>query len=210
MTISKKSMKWIPWILILPVVIIRGFTTLYPIIVTLKNSLFDVKVLSGVNKFVGLANYVNVFKDPKVQTSISFTVEFVVVSMVFHVVLGVILALILNMKFKGRRFLRTIALIPWAMPAVVIGMAAKWGFNNDYGLVNDFIRRFVPNFQYDWMIHTGSARAAVIAHGPVERPSRSLQSWYCQDFSLFPVISTKLQRWMGQTECRSFSVSHYR
>ena len=66
MTISKKSMKWIPWILILPVVIIRGFTTLYPIIVTLKNSLFDVKVLSGVNKFVGLANYVNVFKDPKV------------------------------------------------------------------------------------------------------------------------------------------------
>ena len=163
MTISKKSMKWIPWILILPVVIIRGFTTLYPIIVTLKNSLFDVKVLSGVNKFVGLANYVNVFKDPKVQTSISFTVEFVVVSMVFHVVLGVILALILNMKFKGRRFLRTIVLIPWAMPAVVIGMAAKWGFNNDYGLVNDFIRRFVPNFQYDWMINTGSARAAVIS-----------------------------------------------
>ena len=152
MTISKKSMKWIPWILILPVVIIRGFTTLYPIIVTLKNSLFDVKVLSGVNKFVGLANYVNVFKDPKVQTSISFTVEFVVVSMVFHVVLGVILALILNMKFKGRRFLRTIVLIPWAMPAVVIGMAAKWGFNNDYGLVNDFIRRFVSDFQYNFAI----------------------------------------------------------
>ena len=74
-----------------------------------------------------------------------------------------ILALILNMKFKGRRFLRTIVLIPWAMPAVVIGMAAKWGFNNDYGLVNDFIRRFVSDFQYNWLINTGSARAAVIA-----------------------------------------------
>ena len=152
MTISKKSMKWIPWILILPVVLIRGFTTLYPILVTLKNSLFDIKVLSGVNEFVGLANYVNVFKDTKVQTSISFTV-----------ILGVALALILNMKFKGRRFLRTIVLIPWAMPAVVIGMAAKWGFNNDYGLVNDFIRRFVEDFQYNWLINTGSARAAVIA-----------------------------------------------
>lgn len=75
---------------------------------------------------------------------------------IFHLLQAVI-------KLKGRRFLRTIVLIPWAMPAVVIGMAAKWGFNNDYGLVNDFIRRFVPNFQYDWMIHTGSARAAVIA-----------------------------------------------
>ena len=60
-------MKWIPWILILPVVIIRGFTTLYPIIVTLKNSLFDVKVLSGVNKFVGLATTLMCLKIPKVQ-----------------------------------------------------------------------------------------------------------------------------------------------
>ena len=149
--------------LILPVVIIRGFTTLYPILVTLKNSLFDIKILSGVNEFVGLANYVNVFKDAKVITSIKFTVIFVVVSMIFHVVLGVALALILNMKFRGRRFLRTIVLIPWAMPAVVIGMAAKWAFNNDYGLINDLIRRFVSDFQYNWLINTGSARAAVIA-----------------------------------------------
>ena len=163
MTISKKSMKWIPWILILPVILIRGFTTLYPIGATLKNSLFDIKVLSGVNEFVGLSNYINVFKDPKIISSISFTVIFVVLSMVFHVVLGVALALILNMKFKGRRFLRTIVLIPWAMPAVVIGMAAKWGFNNDYGMINDFIRRFVSDFQFNWLINTGSARAAVIA-----------------------------------------------
>ena len=49
------------------------------------------------------------------------------------------------------------------MPAVCYRYGSKMGFNNDYGLVNDFIRRFVPNFQYDWMIHTGSARAAVIA-----------------------------------------------
>ena len=83
--------------------------------------------------------------------------------MMFHVILGVGLALILNMKFKGRRFLRTIVLIPWAMPAVVVGMAAKWAFNNDYGLINDFIRWFVHGYQNSWLINTGSARAAVIA-----------------------------------------------
>lgn len=146
MTISKKSMKWIPWLLVLPVVIIRGFTTLYPILMTVRNSFFDIKILSGINEFCGIQNYLKIFSDPKVLTSIRFTVIFVVVSMIFHVILGVGLALILNMKFKGRRFLRTIVLIPWAMPAVVVGMAAKWAFNNDYGLIN-----------------TGSARAAVIA-----------------------------------------------
>ena len=40
MAVSKKTMKWIPWILILPVVLIRGFTTIYPIFVTIKNSFF--------------------------------------------------------------------------------------------------------------------------------------------------------------------------
>lgn len=49
------------------------------------------------------------------------------------------------------------------MPAVVIGMAAKWAFNNDYGLINDFVRRFVPDFQMNWLINAGTARTAVIA-----------------------------------------------
>lgn len=163
MTISKKSMKWIPVILILPVLLIRGFTTVYPIIITIKNSLFHIQILNGVNEFVGLRNYIDVFKDQKVISSISFTAMFVVVSMAFHIVLGVILALILNIKFRGQRILRTIVLIPWAMPAVVAGMAAKWAFNNDYGLINDFIRRFVEGFQFHWLINKGSARAAVIA-----------------------------------------------
>lgn len=161
--ISRKSQQWIAWVLILPVLIIRGFTTIYPIVRTFINSFFDIRVLSGVDEFAGLKNYLNIFKDEKVITTLKFTVMFVLISMALHVILGVALAMILNMNFKGLRFLRTIVLIPWAMPAVVIGMAAKWAFNNDYGLVNDFIRWFVPGFQMNWLINTGTARAAVIA-----------------------------------------------
>ena len=155
--------KWIPWVMVLPVLLIRLFTTVYPIGMTFRNSLFSIKLLSGINKFVGMRNYVDVFKDDKVIASLTFTVIFVFFSMFFHIILGIGLALILNMKFKGRRFLRTIVLIPWAMPSVVIGIAARWAFNNDYGLINDLIRRIVPSFQYNWLIYRGSARAAVIA-----------------------------------------------
>lgn len=161
--ITKKSLQWIAWVLIAPVLLLRGFTTIYPILQTVYNSFFDIRILSGVNEFAGFSNYLNVFKDQKVLTTLQFTAMFVVVSMIFHVVLGVALALILNMKFRGRRFMRTIVLIPWAMPAVVIGMAAKWAFNNDYGLINDFVRRFVPDFQMNWLINAGTARTAVIA-----------------------------------------------
>lgn len=163
MNTNIKIKKYIPVILIIPIVIIRGFTTIYPIIITFINSLYNIKVLSGIHEFIGLKNYIDVFKDDKIISSIKFTAIFVIVSMLFHVLLGTVLALILNMKFRGRRFLRTIVLIPWAMPAVVIGMAAKWGFNNDYGLINDLIRRFIPSFQFNWLINTGSARGAVIS-----------------------------------------------
>ena len=163
MNTNNKIKKYIPVILIIPIVVIRGFTTIYPIVITFVNSLYNIKVLSGIHEFIGFKNYIDVFKDDKIISSIKFTVIFVVVSMLFHVLLGTVLALILNMKFRVRRFLRTIVLIPWAMPAVVIGMAAKWGFNNDYGLINDLIRRFVPDFQFNWLINTGSARGAVIS-----------------------------------------------
>ena len=163
MNTNNKIKKYIPVILIRPILVISCFTTIYPIVITFINSLYNIKVLSGIHEFIGFKNYIDVFKDDKIISSIKFTVIFVVVSMLFHVLLGTVLALILNMKFRGRRFLRTIVLIPWAMPAVVIGMAAKWGFNNDYGLINDLIRRFVPDFQFNWLINTGSARGAVIS-----------------------------------------------
>lgn len=162
MKTKSKSKVWIAWAMVLPILLIRGFTTVYPFLSTLRDSFFNIRILKGVNEFAGLSNYINVFSDKKVLVSIQFTVIFVVVSMIGHVVFGTILALILNMKTKFKRFLRTIVLIPWAMPTVVIGMAAKWAFNDKYGLINDFIRRFNPDFSLSWLVNTNSARAAVI------------------------------------------------
>lgn len=160
---GKKNKFWIAWVMVLPVLLIRGFTTIYPFLATFRNSFYNIRILKGVNEFAGISNYINVFSDKKVQTSIEFTVIFVIVSMIGHVILGVGLALVLNMKTKWRRFLRTIVLIPWAMPNSVLGIAAKWAFNDKYGLINDFVRKFVPDFSMNWLIHADSARAAVIA-----------------------------------------------
>ena len=161
---KKRKKLWVAWILVFPVLLVRGFTTIYPIIMTFINSTYDMSLLKGSDfQFVGFSNYVRIFSDPKLVTSIQFTAIFTIVSMAFHLVLGIILALMLNMKFKGKKFLRTIVLIPWAMPMVVAGLAARWAFNDTYGLVNDLIRRFNENFHFDWLVQSGSARGAVIA-----------------------------------------------
>lgn len=161
---KKRKHLWIAWILVAPVIFLRGFTTVYPVCATLVNSFLDIRLLKGqAAPFIGLANYIKIFQDPKLITSLQFTAIFTITSMFFHIVLGIGLAVLLNIKFKGKRFLRSIVLIPWAMPMVVVGLAARWAFNDNYGLINDLIRRVVPGFHYDWLIYGMSARISVIA-----------------------------------------------
>lgn len=160
---KKRTHLWIAWILVMPVILLRGFTTIYPVVTTFINSFFDIRLLkSPYSTFAWLDNYIKIFRDPKLITSLEFTAIFTVVSMLFHIIIGIALALLLNVKFKGRRFLRSIVLIPWAMPMVVVGLAARWAFNNNYGLINDLIRRVIPSFQYDWLVYPFSARISVI------------------------------------------------
>mgnify|MGYP005632908723 CR=1 FL=1 len=163
-TITSKSMKLrIAWLLILPVLIIRGFTIIYPIAVTFINSFFEINMFKGGEAtFIWFDNFIAILSDEKVITSLEFTIIFTVVSMAFHVIFGLFMAMLLNVKFKGKKFLRTITLIPWAMPMIVTGLAAKWAFNDSYGLVNDLVRRVFPNFHFDWLTHPESARLAVI------------------------------------------------
>ena len=123
---KKRRNLWVAWLLVIPVLLVRGFTTLYPIIVTFINSTYDMSLLKGGDfQFIGLDNYIRIFQDDKLVTSIQFTIIFTAVSMALHLILGIGLAMMLNMKFKGKKFLRTIVLIPWAMPMVVAGLAAR-------------------------------------------------------------------------------------
>jgi len=159
---TKKRM-WIPWLMILPVIVIRCLTTLYPVVMTFINSFRDLNIINGgTGTFIGLKNYARLLQDDKIASSMQFTIIFTVVSMIFHIILGVALAMMLNMKFKGKKFLRTIVLIPWAMPTIVAGRAARWGFNGTYGFVNDLISRFVAGFHFDWLVQVDTARIAVI------------------------------------------------
>lgn len=161
---GRRQKYWIAWVLAAPALIIRIFTTLYPFLMTFYNSLFNLSLFKrNSGGFVGFQNFIDMFSDSKFLKSLEFTAIFTVTSMVFHILLGVGLAVMLNQKFRGKKLLRTITLLPWAMPMVVVGIAARWAFNGEYGLINDVIRWFNPGYRYDWLVYSSSARFAVIA-----------------------------------------------
>lgn len=86
--VSKK--RWLPWIMILPVILIRGITTVYPVFMTFINSFRNLNVIQGgKGEFIGLQNYARMLSDEKIATSLGFTLIFTMVSMIFHIILGI-------------------------------------------------------------------------------------------------------------------------
>ncbi|HZH60145.1 MAG TPA: sugar ABC transporter permease [Metabacillus sp.] len=91
--------------------------------------------------FIGLDNFIAVFKDPQFWQAFNNTIIWVVAGVGLQFLFGFILALLLNKKFKGRGLVRAVSLIPWATPGVLIGLMWKWIYDGNYGVLNDILIR---------------------------------------------------------------------
>ena len=159
----QRQMVLLAWVFILPVLAVRIFSTVYPVIKVFWYSLLDYDLINRTKSFTGLTNFTKIFTDITVQQGIGFTLEYTFFSLLLIVVLGTVLALLMKCEFKGRKLIRTTALLPWGMPMIIICMAGRWMFNDTYSIINDMIRRlFNPNFHYSWLSETNGAKAAAI------------------------------------------------
>lgn len=74
-------------------------------------------------------------QDPKWWQAVRNTLTFTVVSVALETVFGMIIALVVNSAFKGRAFLRTAMLVPWAIPTVVSAQMWAYMYNDSFGLI---------------------------------------------------------------------------
>jgi len=159
----QKRITLICWVFIIPVLLIRALTTLYPVINVFYYSALDYDLINRTKDFNWFANYPALLKDVTVQQAIQFTFEYAFFCLLGIVVLGTGLGVLLKQEFGGRKLLRTTILIPWGMPMIVACMAGRWIFNDTYSILNDLIRRlFAPDFHYSWLAEPTGAKAAAI------------------------------------------------
>jgi len=88
-----------------------------------------------------LANYLSAVQDPLFWQALLKTVIWVGVGVGLQFVFGFMLALLLNRKFWGRGVVRSISLIPWVTPGVLIGLMWRWIYDGNYGVLNDVLTR---------------------------------------------------------------------
>lgn len=124
------------WLLLPAAVAVFG-VVIYPIARTLLVSLFKVdSALATTTPFVGLGNYTQVLGNQAFWAAVGRTLYFTLVSTAVELVVGLAVAGLLNARLRARWVLRTIVVIPWALPTIV--NAAMWRgiYNAQYGALN--------------------------------------------------------------------------
>lgn len=146
---------------IIPAAVYLTLTCLYPLISALKMG-FYTEIAGGKNIFVGLSNYIEIFKDPTIWHVMQNSFFFTGFTVLFHLLLGLTFALLLSQKIKYRDFWRGLQFIPWLLPPAVIGALWVLIYDPVIGLFNTTLRQLhLPFLMHDFLGDPKTALSAV-------------------------------------------------
>ena len=115
------------------------------------------------SNYMGLENFERVMTDHRVRSTLTFTLIFTFVSVFFELILGLALALIMNKAMAGRGLIRTVSLIPWAIPTSVAAMMWSYLYDGSSGIVaNLFANIGIVEQSTDLLLQSSKALLAII------------------------------------------------
>jgi N,N'-diacetylchitobiose transport system permease protein len=146
----------LPYLLILPAVIVLGLVLAYPLfrLAVLSLQEFGLRQQFGAPaEFVGLRNFRTILSDSYFWDVLWRTVIFCGVNVALTIGIGLLIALLLRQLGRGMRLLVSIGLMmAWAMPALTATVVWQWLFDTQYGFVNWLVTRLGGDFQgHSWL-----------------------------------------------------------
>ena len=140
------------WLFLAPMLVLMAVVAVWPLGRSIWFSLTETNINNmAASRFVGLENFFGpygLFFNPNYSdgfwtsdwgTSILNTLKFAGVSVVLETLTGLGVALLLNQDFKGRTFVRTAVLVPWAIPTIVSAKMWGWMLHDQFGLFNQML-----------------------------------------------------------------------
>jgi multiple sugar transport system permease protein len=119
------SVKWLAFLLLLPMTVFSVIFGLYPLGYTVFLSLTPFAVGASIISFAGLTNYIGVLKDSFYINSLVSTFLIVGGAVAIELLFGLGLALLLREGFRGSRLIRVALLAPLMTPPIVAGTVWK-------------------------------------------------------------------------------------
>ena len=130
-------MRWRLWLLMAPALALLVAIFAAPLLHYLWLSTQAQSVLTALQpQPIGTQQWLRLWNDGRFWQDTWQTLRFSAASVGLEMVLGLAVALLLDQPLRGRGLLRTISLLPWALPTTVMALGWRWIFNDPYGPIN--------------------------------------------------------------------------
>ena len=154
--------RWLPYVLVLPQVVVTIVFFFWPAGKSLYLSLFKSPPFGGRDIFVGLDNFRTLLVDPEYYASVVNSFVFAGSVTVASVGLALVAAGLATQKIRGLAFYRTMLLWPYGIAPAVAGIIFLFIFHPAYGVLPYFLS-FVTSYEFNWLLKGWVAMILVVS-----------------------------------------------
>ena len=151
------------YLMILPafagIMIVVLFPFVYNLIISLSN--FSLRTFKNWD-LIGFYHFGTVLSDIRFYSVLGKTIIWTLINVSFHVSLGVFLAVLINRTLPAKKTLRTLLIIPWALPQYIAALTWRGMFNQEYGSINLILNKFFNMSPVQWLSQPIEAFSACI------------------------------------------------
>jgi multiple sugar transport system permease protein len=136
-----KLKKCIPYIFLMPAVILIAVFLFYPMGSVFYYSLFKYNLAKPyANGFYGLGNFIDILtKDKLFYKTLWVTVKWVFGTVSVQLIIGLLISNVLNQRMRFRGFFRAATFLPWAVSGIITSMLWSLIYNEHMGLLNTIL-----------------------------------------------------------------------
>ncbi len=156
-----------PYLLLLPALIPILVLSVLPLVQGIYLGFTDAEAgLNVTTNFNGIENYIRLLDNELYWSSFRIGLVWAFSTTFLQLVLGMMLALLLNEPLRFRALVRTLVLVPWAMPPVIVAILWNLVYQPDAGLLNELLRSVgLIDRGISWLADFNTALLAVIVVG---------------------------------------------
>src|SRR5437868_8351142 len=142
----------------LPIILLISILVIYPAVY----SVYLATLNRSMERFVGFANFVFLFKRETFWMVVKQSCIFALTAVAFKTLIGFVVAhFVHNIPSKGQRKWRGMLLVPWVIPPAMSTLAWLWLFDPSYSAINYLLQPLGID-RIPWTGEAGWARFSVI------------------------------------------------
>lgn len=135
--LRKKRINWVPYLFVLPAMLVHVVLVTGPALSTLVMSLYEWNGL-GNPVFIGLRNFQDILQDKIVAIAVTNNLKWLAVFITVPIILAFVVAITIVRARRGQMFFRTVYFVPYVISAAVAGKIWSAYFNPYYGINSIF------------------------------------------------------------------------